>query len=68
MRETFHGLAILTGWVLVTWGLASLLVWEVWAISGGLFLLSAAGWKHLRALFGEGLYALSQKPKAAGRG
>ncbi len=53
-----HGLAIVGGWALVTAGVASLLVAEVWLISGGLFLLSLAGWGHLFRVFSLGLYKL----------
>lgn len=56
-----HAGAILGGWALLTAGLASLLVPEVWLISGGLFLLSLAGWGHLRVLFGVGLYTLRRR-------
>lgn len=59
-----HVGAIVGGWLLLTWGVASLLVPAVWPISGGLFLLSLAGWGHLRVLFGRGVYALhlAKKP------
>ena len=56
-----HVAAILAGWALLTWGVARLLVPEVWLISGGLFLLSVAGWGHLRTLIGAGVYALSRR-------
>ena len=56
--RTAHASAILGGWGLVTAGAASLLVPEVWPISGGLFLLSLAGWGHLRVVFSAGVYAL----------
>lgn len=59
-----HGAAIVGGWALVTAGLASLLVPEVWLLSGGLFLLSLAGWGHLRVLFTLGAYALHRRPKS----
>ena len=68
MREGLHALAILVGWVLVTWGVASLLVWQVWPLSGGLFLLSLAGWEHLRDLFGEGVYEAYQSDVKNRRG
>jgi hypothetical protein len=61
---TLHALAIVGGWALVTYGLAALLVPEVWPISGGLFLLSVAGWGHLRVLFAAGLYALYRVGKS----
>lgn len=56
-----HAGAILGGWALLTAGVASLLVPEVWLISAGLLLLSLAGWGHLRVLFGKGVYALTRK-------
>lgn len=58
--EILHSLAILGGWTLVSWGLASLLVWQAWPISGGLLLLSLAGWGHLRVVFHSGLYRLTR--------
>lgn len=60
--EILHALAIGGGWALVTWGVAALLVPEVWPISGGLFLLSLAGWGHLRTLFTRGVYTLTRTP------
>lgn len=57
-----HGLAIVGGWASLTHGVAALTVPEAWPISFGLFLLSLAGWGHLRVLFGVGAYALSKKP------
>lgn len=59
--RTAHALAIFAGWGLLTWGVARLLVPEVWLISGGLLLLSFAGWGHLRVLFGAGVYALYRR-------
>jgi hypothetical protein len=61
---TLHALAIVGGWTLVTYGLAALLAPEVWPISGGLFLLSIAGWGHLRVLFTAGCYALLRVGKS----
>lgn len=58
--RTAHGTAILAGWGLVTWGIASLTAWQIWPISGGLFLLSLAGWGTLRVLFTSGIYALAR--------
>lgn len=58
--RTAHVACILGGWALLTWGLARLLVPEVWLISGGLSLLSLAGWGHLRLLFTVGVYALKK--------
>ena len=56
-----HALAIVGGWAFLTAGIASLLVPEVWLISTGLFLLSLAGWGHLRILASAGLYTLSRR-------
>ncbi len=61
--EILDGLGIIAGWALLTWGLASLLVWEVWLLSGGVFVLSIVGWKHLRTIFTEGLYPLMRRRK-----
>lgn len=63
--EALQVLAILSGWGLVTFGVASLLVWQVWPISLGLFLLSIVGWGHMRMLFGKGLYKLSRSGSKA---
>ena len=60
--EALQVLGILSGWGVVTFGLASLLVWEVWPISLGLLVLSMVGWGHLKRLFGKGLYELSREP------
>ncbi len=59
--EALQALGILAGWASITWGVASLLVWQVWPISGGVFVLSVVGWKHMTTLFGEGLYVLTRK-------
>lgn len=50
----------LVGWVLLTWGVARLLVPEVWPISGGLFFLSLGGLGLLKDVATEGLYVLSK--------
>lgn len=63
-RPILHACAIVGGWALLTAGVASLLVPEVWLISGGLFLLSLVGWGHLRVLFAAGIYALSRRPRS----
>lgn len=62
-RLALHCVAIVAGWALVTYGLASLTVPEVWPLSGGLALLSLAGWGHLRQIVSLGLYTLSRKPE-----
>lgn len=48
------------GWALITWGLARLLVPEVWLLSGGVLLLSAGGLGLLKDVATEGLYVLSR--------
>ncbi len=58
--EALQVLGILSGWGLVTFGVASLLVWQVWPISLGFLVLSMVGWGHMRMLFGKGLYKLSR--------
>ena len=58
--EALQVLGILSGWGLITFGVASLLVWQVWPISLGLLVLSIVGWGHMRMLFGKGLYKLSR--------
>lgn len=60
LSETLFVLALLAGWALFTWGLAAIISWKVWPISGGLFFLSCCGWKLLVTLAGNGLYALSR--------
>lgn len=59
--EVAHGLCIVGGWALVTWGVAELTVWQAWPLSAGLLLLSFAGWAHLKVLFANGFYALTRK-------
>lgn len=46
--DVIQAVLIVSGWVLLTWGFASLLVWQVWPISAGVLLLSIAywGWRH----------------------
>lgn len=56
--EAIATAALVAGWTLITWGAASLLVWQVWPISGGVFLLGCFGWRLLLRVFGDGLYAL----------
>jgi hypothetical protein len=59
LPELLVTLALVAGWLLLTWGIAALLVWQVWPISVGLFLLGCCGWRFLARLFGRGLYALT---------
>lgn len=58
--RTAHAAVIIGGWSLLTLGVARLTVPEVWPISGGLFLLSLAGWGHLRVVAVAGLYTLKR--------
>ena len=65
--QLLHVLAIVGGWALVTAGVAALLVPEVWLISGGLFLLSLAGWGHLWRVFSLGLFKLAKLDRQRGQ-
>lgn len=58
-REILVSLAVLGGWTLLTWGVASLLVWQVWPISFGVLLLALAGFRFLGTIATRGLYVLS---------
>ena len=64
--EAAQAVLIAGGWWLITWGVASLLVWQIWPISGGILLLSIAGWAHLTTLFSAGVYALSRSTSKRG--
>lgn len=53
--------ALVVGWLLVTWAVASLLgVWQVYPLSAGLFALSMFGWRYLYVMAREGLYTLTR--------
>ena len=56
--------AFLGGWALVTWAVASLTVWQVWPLSGGVFLLSLGGWRLLWRMACDGLYALTHEKES----
>lgn len=58
--ELLTSAAFICGWALLTWGIAELLVWQVWPLSGGLFFLGLGGWRLLATLVWRGLYALSR--------
>ena len=58
--EGLQAFGIVGGWMLITFGIASLLTWETWPISIGLLVLSFVGWGHLRVVFGRGIYTLSK--------
>lgn len=55
------GAAFVCGWALLTAGLASLTVAQVWPLSGGLFLLGLVGFGLIREIMTEGLYALARE-------
>lgn len=61
--EIATGAAFVAGWLLVTWGVASLTAWEAWPISIGLLLISSGGWKLLRRFATDGLYDLMGERK-----
>jgi hypothetical protein len=63
--ELLQALALLAGWLLVTFGLVELTTPKVWPLSIGLLLLSLCGWKWLASLFGHGLYTLVQVSQAS---
>jgi hypothetical protein len=62
--EFLQVVGILSGWGLITFGVASLLWWQLWPISAGLLILSFVGWGHLKNVFGLGLYKLRLIGKA----
>lgn len=61
--EILVSLAVTAAWSFLTWGIASLLVWEVWPLSAGLFLLSLAGWRFVWTIARDGLYALTREDR-----
>lgn len=63
-KLALHCAAIVGGWALLTHGVASLTVPEAWPLSGGLFLLSLAGWGHLRQIAVMGLYTIDRGPES----
>lgn len=62
--ELLTAAAVLAGWGLVTWGAAALTSWQAWPLSGGLLLLSLAGWRLLFTIARDGLYALTRPPRS----
>lgn len=61
--ELGAAMALLAGWSLLSWAIASLTrTWEVWPISAGIFLLSLFGWRYLYVMARDGLYALTREP------
>ena len=62
--EIAAALALLVGWSLITWAIASFSrTWQVWPLSAGLFLLSLFGWKYFGVMARDGLYTLTREPK-----
>ena len=49
---------IVSGWSLVTWGIAALTSWKTWPLSIGLLLLLAGGIRPVALIFWEGFYAM----------
>jgi hypothetical protein len=60
LSEIFLVCALLSGWTLLTWGIAGLTTPFVWQISYGILLLSFVGWRFLWTVFRDGLYTLSK--------
>lgn len=62
--EILISLAAVAGWALVTASVAGLIHGAgsrlVWSASTGLFLLSLCGWKFLRKIVTDGLYAMTR--------
>lgn len=58
--ELLLAAAIVAGWGLLTWAVASLIGWRAWPVAGGLLLLSGAGWRLLFNIARDGLYALTR--------
>ena len=64
--ELLLTLAILGGWALLTWGVVLFTTPKVWPLSGGLLLLSCAGWRMLWTVASYGLYGLTREVKRDG--
>ena len=59
--EAAFGFALLAGWALVTWPIATLLSPLVWPFSAGIaLLLLVCGWRMLWTIASHGLYSLSK--------
>lgn len=63
LPEILTTAALLGGWILITVAVVALTSPLAWLFSGGLLLLSLAGWKLLWALMMNGLYALTRAPE-----
>lgn len=64
-----HVACIVGGWALVAQAASA---WTarpdiVWPAAAGVFLLSVAGWGHLRVVASAGVYALRRRAKEQGR-
>ena len=62
-REVLLAIALLTGWLLITAGVARLTSAIAWLFSIGLLLLLLCGWRLVWRLFSDGLYDLSRERK-----
>jgi len=54
---------LITGWALLTAGIAQLLHRSLWMLSGGLFALTLFGWRYLYTIGRMGLYTLTRPDK-----
>jgi hypothetical protein len=59
--EIATALAFLAGWTLITRGVAAVTSPLAWTFSAGLLCLSLGGWRLLRVVVVEGMYALTRK-------
>lgn len=66
--EIALSLALLGGWYAMSVGFASILGHRVWPFAIAALLFSCCGWKLLRQLAGDGLYALTRSPKTSANG
>lgn len=64
LPEILTTAALLGGWLLLTLGVVALTSPLAWLFSGGLLLISLAGWKLLWRLATDGLYTLTRTPEA----
>jgi ABC-type glycerol-3-phosphate transport system permease component len=67
IAELLAALAMLGGWALLTWGVVLLTTPKAWPLSGGLLLLSCAGWRLLWTIATHGLYSLTREAPKRGR-
>jgi hypothetical protein len=52
--------SFLGGWAFLTWGVASLLVWQVWPMSIGILLLSFPGLRVVAKALMVGVYLIAK--------